>query len=103
MGNSGLQPVCKSRTPGPVFNCLTTEAWSEEKRAWCCEHEQRGCAGATLYLQNQICGRHRHVSSSLSVATNSPEKCMSYVLSECAHKEFFTWRSTNNACHCVNE
>jgi len=28
---------------------------------------------------------------------------MMYVISECNNKEFFTWRSTNNACHCVEE
>jgi len=57
----------------------------------------------TLYLQNHICGNSQHVSASQSEDTNSAEKCMSYVLNECANKDFFTWRSSNNACHCVEE
>ncbi len=35
--------------------------------------------------------------------TDTPSKCQAKVLAQCTNKEHFTWRSTNNACHCVEE
>merc|ERR1712156_771039 len=64
---------------------------------------RRNMQSAALFSKNRRCGSAKHVSASQSQHTNSPEKCMMYVTSECNSKEFFTWRSTNNACHCVEE
>jgi hypothetical protein len=64
---------------------------------------RRNMQSAALFSKNRRCGSAKHVSASQSQRTNSPEKCMMYVTRECNNKEFFTWRSTNNACHCVEE
>ena len=54
-------------------------------------------------MEDMICGQYKHVTGSVTEATNTPEKCNTLVLNECLHKDFFTWRESNNACHCVEE
>lgn len=39
----------------------------------------------------------------MTSATGSPDACMTEVLAQCSHTEFFTYRSENNACHCVTD
>ena len=54
-------------------------------------------------MKDKICGKYRGVTGHRTSATDSPSKCAEKVLAECANKEFFTWRQSNNACHCVEE
>ena len=61
------------------------------------------CTGAELFLEDKICGEYKHVSGSLTEATNTFQKCNDMVLNECTYKDYFTWRESNNACHCVEE
>ena len=71
----------------------------------CGPNENYLCAtvAAELFLPDHICGAYAHTSESLTAVTSSPEACATQVLAECGNKEFFTWRSENNACHCVEE
>jgi len=55
----------------------------------------------SAYYKDQHCGAVSHVTGSMGSDTDSPSKCAMVVAQECEHKEFFTWRSTNNACHCL--
>ena len=61
------------------------------------------CTGAELFLEDKICGEYKHVNGSLTEATNTFQKCNDMVLNECTYKDYFTWRESNNACHCVEE
>jgi len=118
IGNSGtkLDPLCKSSvdvTGGDVITVTCDSALtghyitiSSSTSMVLCEvdvYGRRNMQSAALFSKNRRCGMATHVSASQSQLTNSPEKCMMYVTSECNNKEFFTWRSTNNACHCVEE
>jgi len=118
IGNSGtkLDPLCKSSvdvTGGDVSTVTCDSALtghyitiSSSTGMVLCEvdvYGRRNMQSAALFSKNRRCGVATHVSASQSQLTNSPEKCMMYVTSECNNKEFFTWRSTNNACHCVEE
>ena len=69
----------------------------------CAQTSASASAAAELFLPDHICGAYAHTSESLTAVTSSPEACATQVLAECGNKEFFTWRSENNACHCVEE
>ena len=61
------------------------------------------CTGAELFLEDKICGEYKHVNGSLTEATNTFQKCNDMVLNECTYKDYFSWRESNNACHCAEE
>ena len=56
-----------------------------------------------IFKENSLCGQWKHVTGSSTEATNTPKKCNAVVLQECLYKDYFTWRASNNACHCVEE
>ena len=43
------RPMCRSELP--QFNCFTREAWTDEKRNWCCMNRKRGCSGKNPELE----------------------------------------------------
>ena len=43
------------------------------------------------------------MSGSGTEATNTFQKCNDMVLNECTYKDYFTWRESNNNCHCVEQ
>merc|ERR1712014_558332 len=71
---------------------------------WSCTGTQAASCTTTLHKSNMACSGLSHVSgsdSSLSMSIRTVEKCNEKVVAECANKEFFTYRSSNGACHCV--
>jgi len=67
------------------------------------ETKKKCVAAPTLYRKDSFCGSYTYkaVTRSWTAETNTPAKCQAVVEKECQYKQYFTWRKSGFACHCV--
>ena len=57
-----------------------------------------------MYRENYICGTNdwTYVDDNVYTAeANTPLKCQEKVLEKCTNTKFFTWKSSDYSCQCV--